>query len=54
MISEYPPGAQPKPGCFPARNRIVAALAEAVVVVEARPSSGALITARLASGAGRS
>jgi DNA processing protein len=48
LISEYPPGAPPHPGCFPVRNQIVAGLAEAVVVVEARPRSGALITARLA------
>jgi DNA processing protein len=48
LLSEYPPGSPPRAGCFPVRNRIVAALAEAVVVVEARPSSGALITARLA------
>jgi DNA processing protein len=48
LISEYAPGSAPRPGCFPKRNRIVAALAEAVVVVEARPWSGALITARLA------
>lgn len=53
LISEYPPGAGPKPGCFPIRNRIVAALAEAVVVVEARPSSGALITAGLAIRSGQ-
>jgi DNA processing protein len=48
ILSEYPPGSPPRPGCFPVRNRIVAALADAVVVVEARPWSGALITARLA------
>jgi DNA processing protein len=48
LLSEYPPGSQPRPGCFPVRNRIVAALAEAVVVVEAQPHSGALITAQLA------
>jgi DNA processing protein len=46
LLSEYPPGTQPRPGQFPVRNRIVAALAEAVLVVEARPLSGALITAR--------
>jgi len=53
LMSEYPPGAQPRPGCFPARNRLVAALAEAVVVVDARRASGALITARLALEQGR-
>jgi DNA processing protein len=53
LISEYPPGFKPRPGCFPARNRLVAALDEAVVVVDARRSSGALITARLAFEQGR-
>jgi DNA processing protein len=53
LLSEYPPGWQPRPGQFPIRNRIVAALAQAVVVVEARPASGALITARLALELGR-
>jgi DNA processing protein len=53
LLSEYPPGAQPRRGTFPVRNRIVAALAEAVVVVEARLLSGALITARLAAKAGQ-
>lgn len=48
ILSEYPPGSPPRPGCFPVRNRIVAALADAVVVVEAKPWSGALITARRA------
>ena len=48
ILSEYPPGSPPRPGCFPVRNRIVSALADAVVVVEARPWSGALITARRA------
>jgi DNA processing protein len=53
LVSEYPPGTEPRPGQFPVRNRIVAALAEATVVVEARPASGALITARLARELGR-
>jgi DNA processing protein len=53
VLSEYPPGSPPRPGCFPVRNRIVAGLAEAVVVVEARLKSGALITARLAADSGQ-
>jgi DNA protecting protein DprA len=47
IVSEYPPGVAPAPWRFPARNRIVAGLALATVVVEARERSGALITADL-------
>jgi DNA processing protein len=53
IVSEYPPGVQPAPWRFPARNRIVAGLARATVVVEARERSGALITADLALEEGR-
>jgi DNA processing protein len=53
VFTEYRPGTAPRPGQFPARNRIVAALAETTVVVDARLASGALITARLARGLGR-
>lgn len=53
VIAEYPPGYQPRPYCFPQRNRIIAALSEAVAVVEARPNSGALITAELAEELGK-
>jgi DNA processing protein len=53
IVSEYPPGVDPAPWRFPARNRIVAALAQATVVVEARERSGALITADLALDDGR-
>lgn len=48
VISEYPPGMQPLPGFFPARNRIIAAFSDTVLVVEAREKSGSLITADLA------
>ena len=53
MLSEYPPGTHPQRTHFPDRNRIVASLAMATVVVEARERSGALISARLAAEAGR-
>jgi DNA processing protein len=53
IVSEYPPGVEPAPWRFPARNRIVAGLATATVVVEARERSGALITADLALDEGR-
>lgn len=53
IVSEYPPGVEPAPWRFPARNRIIAGLSDAVVVVEARERSGALITAELALEEGR-
>ena len=53
IVSEYPPGVAPAPWRFPARNRIVAGLCVATVVVEARERSGALITADLALEEGR-
>jgi DNA processing protein len=53
IVSEYAPGVEPAPWRFPARNRIVAGLAQATVVVEARERSGALITADLALEEGR-
>jgi len=53
VVSEYPPGVEPAPWRFPARNRIIAGLALAAVVVEARERSGALITADFALELGR-
>jgi DNA processing protein len=53
LVSEYAPGVEPAPWRFPARNRIVAGLAGATIVVEARERSGALITADLALEEGR-
>ena len=53
LVSEYPPGVEPAPWRFPARNRIVAGLCAATVVVEARERSGALITADFALEEGR-
>jgi DNA processing protein len=53
LLSEFPPGTPPRGRQFPSRNRIVAALAQAVLVVEAQLASGALVTARLAIAMGR-
>jgi DNA processing protein len=53
VVSEYAPGVEPAPWRFPARNRIVAGICAATVVVEARERSGALITADLALEEGR-
>jgi DNA processing protein len=53
VLSEFPPGATPWRWTFPARNRIMAALAGMTVVVEAAIRSGSLITADLAADLGR-
>ncbi|TML43492.1 MAG: DNA-protecting protein DprA [Actinobacteria bacterium] len=53
VVSEYEPGIEPAPWRFPARNRIIAGLAVATVIVEARERSGALITADFALEDGR-
>jgi DNA processing protein len=53
IVSEYEPGVEPAPWRFPARNRIIAGLCGATVVVEARERSGALITADFALEEGR-
>jgi DNA processing protein len=53
VLSELPPGTGPWRWCFPARNRIMAALAGMTVVVEAAERSGSLITADLAADLGR-
>jgi len=53
VVSEYVPGVEPAPWRFPARNRIIAGLCVATVVVEARERSGALITADFALELGR-
>ena len=53
VVSEFPIGTGPLPRFFPERNRIIAALSWATVVVEAAEGSGSLITADLALDAGR-
>jgi DNA processing protein len=53
ILSEYPPGTPPAPWRFPARNRLIAALTEATIVVEASTRSGALTTASAALDLGR-
>ena len=53
LVTDYPPGTAPAPFTFLRRNRIIAGLAGATVLVESRIKGGGMITARLADGYGR-
>lgn len=53
IVAESPVGSRPTQGAFPKRNRIIAALSETLIVIEAGERSGALITARLSLELGR-
>lgn len=53
IISEYPPGTEPKPAFFACRNRIISGISDAVCVVEARDKSGTMITVDAALEQGR-
>jgi DNA processing protein len=53
VATEFPPGVEPRRGHFPRRNRLLAALAEAVLVVESRMRGGALVTVRHALDLGK-
>ncbi|AEJ43247.1 DNA-processing protein DprA [Alicyclobacillus acidocaldarius] len=53
LVSEYPPGTPVRKHHFPERNRLIAALSQAVIVVQAGDRSGALITAQCALDLGR-
>ena len=53
ILSEYPPGVEPKAGLFPERNRIISGLSDLVVIMEAREKSGSLITADFAMEQGK-
>lgn len=53
LMSEYPDGTVAAPWQFPARNRLIAGMSRAVIVIEASTQSGSLITARLALDYGR-
>jgi len=53
LLTQFPPGQRPRAGQFPTRNKVIAGLADVVVVVEASAQSGSLHTARAALAIGR-
>lgn len=54
IVTDYPPGTLPMPHVFLRRNRIIAGLADATVLIESKVRGGGMMTARLAAGYGRS
>lgn len=53
LVTDYPPGTLPMPHVFLRRNRIIAGMADAVILIESKVRGGGMMTARLASGYGR-
>ena len=53
LVTDYPPGTSPQPFTFLRRNRIIAGLSRATILVESRAKGGGTLTARLAAGYGR-
>ena len=53
LVTEHPPGERPHAGSFPRRNRLISGLARALVVIEAKAESGALVTVECATKQGR-